>query len=87
MSLTNFFLDSQILAEDIATSGNAGFELHLSDEDFHHARVLRLKPGEHIGVIDASKNFYECEIQNFDKSLIVKNSQKNVGERSELSQI
>lgn len=73
MSLQHFFLENQILNDEITSSKDGSFKLNLGSDDFHHAKVLRLKPGEHIGVIDSSSNFYECEIIEFEQSLIVKN--------------
>lgn len=73
MSLQHFFLENQILEDEISSSHDGSFKLDLNHEDLHHAKVLRLKPGEHIGVIDSTSNFYECEILDFDQSLIVKN--------------
>lgn len=73
MSLQHFFLKNQVLDSCIKQSCNAGFLLELESEDLHHAKVLRLKAGEHIGVIDASGVFYECEIMDCQDSLIVKN--------------
>lgn len=67
MALPQFFLDHQIIAEETASS----FPLRLSDEDFRHARVLRLKPGEHIAVIDAMLDYFECEIVAFDHDTLM----------------
>lgn len=76
MSLQHFFLDNQVLSETIKACENHAFCLDLLHEDLHHAKVLRLKPGEHIGVIDADGVFYECEITDFGNKMMVKNSQK-----------
>lgn len=76
MSLQHFFLDKQVLSSEIEFSNNEGFKLNLNHDDFHHAKVLRLKAGEHIGVIDSAHVFYECEIVDFEDFLIVKNCQK-----------
>ncbi len=65
MSLPRFFLDQQVLAEQ----KNESFVLELSDEDAKHLRVLRLSPGEHLAVIDASLDYFECEIQGFEGRL------------------
>ena len=58
MSLPRFFLDDQVLSSET----EAVFPLRLSAEDAKHARVLRLAPGEHIAVIDATQDYFECEI-------------------------
>lgn len=63
MSLPHFFLDNQILADE----SQPIFPLRLSSEDAKHARVLRLKPGEHVAVIDAVQDYFECEIVSVDK--------------------
>ena len=63
MSLQHFFLDKQILSQE--TEGV--FELRLCVEDVKHARVLRLHAGEHIAVIDADSDYFECEIVRFDR--------------------
>lgn len=61
MSLAQFFLDDQRLEE--CDDGNT--VITLSDEDRNHLRALRLKPGEHIALIDASEVYFECEILSF----------------------
>lgn len=66
MSLHRFFLDEQVLS---AEEGSA-FELRLSDEDLRHARVLRLSPGEHIAVVDASGDYFECKVERMGDSLV-----------------
>lgn len=58
MSLPRFFLTKQILGNITSAS----FELDLSADDLKHAQVLRLQPGEHIAVIDAAQDYFECEI-------------------------
>lgn len=58
MSLPHFFLEQQILAG----LDQEVFPLRLSAEDVKHANVLRLKPGEHIAVIDAVNDYFECEL-------------------------
>lgn len=63
MSLPHFFLDDQILASE----SNPTFELRLSSDDSKHARALRLKPGEHIAVLDAAQDYFECCVESFDK--------------------
>lgn len=67
MSIPHFFLDSQIIAQQ----SEREFILHLSADDLKHAKVLRLKTGEHIAVIDAAKDYFECEICSFDNGQLV----------------
>ncbi|HIS39898.1 MAG TPA: 16S rRNA (uracil(1498)-N(3))-methyltransferase [Candidatus Aphodovivens avistercoris] len=62
MSLARFFLDEQVLAAEEA----AVFPLRLSADDAKHARVLRLAAGEHIAVVDAAQDYFECAIESFD---------------------
>ena len=73
MSLQHFFLEDQDFARDLEAASDGLVELKLSNEDLHHAKVLRLKAGEHIGVIDSGQRYFRCEIIDFQKSLIVKN--------------
>lgn len=58
MSLPLFFLDDQVLAAECEPV----FPLRLSAEDAKHARVLRIAPGEHIAVVDADADRFECEV-------------------------
>lgn len=58
MSLHHFFLDEQVLAAEEAEV----FLLRLSADDRKHAKVLRLSVGEHLGIIDAAQDYFECEI-------------------------
>lgn len=67
MSLHQFFLDDQVLADE----DGATFALRLAREDAKHARVLRLRPGEHLAVVDAASDYFECEIVDFDGDLPV----------------
>lgn len=62
MSLPHFYLEDQVLANE---TGDV-FLLRLAREDAKHARVLRLAPGEHIAVVDAVQDYFECEIVSFD---------------------
>lgn len=62
MSLPRFFLEHQLLGEQV----EAVFPLRLSLDDAKHAKVLRLGAGEHIAVVDASHDYFECEIVSFD---------------------
>lgn len=65
MSLPRFFLDNQVLAAET----EAVFPLRLSRDDAKHARVLRLTAGEHVAVIDAGQDYFECEIVDFSDQL------------------
>ena len=60
MSLQHFYLESQVLAEE----ADEVFALMLSPDDEKHARVLRMGPGEHIAVVDAALDYFECEIES-----------------------
>lgn len=63
MSLPHFYLDNQVLADEAAEI----FPLRLAEDDAKHARVLRLAPGEHIAVIDAAQDYFECEVVSIDR--------------------
>lgn len=63
MALQHFYLDNQVLANEAAPV----FPLRLAADDAKHARVLRLAPGEHIAVVDAAKDYFECEVVSFDR--------------------
>ncbi|MEC4294260.1 RsmE family RNA methyltransferase [Adlercreutzia shanghongiae] len=65
MSLPRFFLENQVLAAET----EAVFPLRLSAEDAKHAKVLRLAVGEHIAVIDADSDYFECEIADFSDNV------------------
>ena len=62
MSLHHFFLEDQVLADE----GDAVFPLRLAADDLKHAHVLRLQPGEHVAVVDAASDYFECEVVSFD---------------------
>lgn len=76
MSLQHFFLENQDFGSEFEASADGSVTLSLSADDLHHAKVLRLKPGEHIGIIDSKQKFFEVEIVEFSKDLLVKNSTK-----------
>lgn len=61
MSLHQFFLNDQV----IALESDEVFPLRLARDDAKHARVLRLNAGEHVAVIDAAQDYFECEIVSF----------------------
>ncbi len=66
MTLPHFFLKHQVIAQQ----SSAVFALELSQEDLKHAQVLRLSAGEHIAVIDASSDYFECEVVSLSKSAL-----------------
>ena len=61
MSLPHFYLENQV----IAFEGTEAFPLRLSPDDAKHARALRLAPGEHVAVVDAAQDYFECEVVSF----------------------
>ena len=65
MSLPHFFLNDQVLASE----GEPVFPLRLASDDAKHARVLRLAPGEHVAVVDAAQDYFECEIVDFSDAV------------------
>lgn len=62
MSLPHFYLENQVVALEEATV----FPLRLTPDDAKHARVLRLTSGEHVAVVDAARDYFECEIVSTD---------------------
>ncbi len=62
MALPRFFLEEQVLPAE----QEAVFPLRLAADDARHARVLRLAPGEHIAVVDAASDYFECEVASMD---------------------
>lgn len=68
MSLHRFFLDNQVLEQETEDV----FALRLSASDAKHARVLRLQVGEHIAIIDAASDYFECEVVDFVDDLVVR---------------
>lgn len=67
MSLPRFFLSDQVLAHETEET----FPLSLNDGDLKHARVLRLREGEHISIVDAARDYFECRIVSFDSQMHV----------------
>lgn len=65
MSLPRFFLTHQVLSQETAET----FPLQLDADDLKHFRVLRLHRKEHIAIVDASGNYYECEIASCEDEL------------------
>lgn len=60
MSLPRFFLEDQVLAQE----AEPVFPLRLAPDDMKHARALRLAPGEHIAVVDAAQDYFECRVED-----------------------
>lgn len=67
MSLQTFFLPHQTLSQERQRI----FALELAPEDAHHLRVLRMHPGEHIAVVDADHDYFECCIETVDDGVWV----------------
>lgn len=65
MSLPHFYLEDQV----IASEEKREFPLRLSAADARHARVLRVAPGEHVAVVDAAQDYFECEVVDFSDAL------------------
>ncbi len=66
MSLPHFFLKDQVLSAET----NSVFELRLAPDDAKHAKVLRLQPGEHVAVVDAASDYFECEVATFEGGVL-----------------
>lgn len=62
MSLPHFFLSDQVLAAE----SEPEFFLRLAPDDAKHARVLRIGVGEHIAVVDAASDYFECEVVSIE---------------------
>lgn len=58
MSLHHLFLHGQVLSE----ASDRVISLSFDEDDLRHVRALRLRPGEHIAVVDASSDYFECEV-------------------------
>lgn len=67
MSLPHFFLDEQILSFIETPS----FVLRLSSEDRKHFNALRLQVGEHLAVIDADADYFECVVESLSREEVV----------------
>ena len=72
MSFHHFFLNEQV----IASQSEASFALRLTPEDAKHARVLRLKPGEHLSAVDAAGDYFELEVVDASQDLEVRIAQR-----------
>lgn len=71
MSLPRFFLDEQVIAQE----GSSEFPLRLAQDDMKHFKVLRLQPSEHIAVIDAASDYFECQITSVAPEVMVRIAQ------------
>ena len=79
MSYPHFYLEHQILADETGDS----ILLELSADDAKHAKVLRLKPGEMIAVIDAATDYFICELTDVSRTgITVRIASKEAGERA-----
>lgn len=58
MSLHRFFLEDQVLSE----SADGTVEIALSKDDLKHLKAARISPGELVAVIDASTDYFQCEV-------------------------
>lgn len=65
MSLQHIYLDDQLLSQESSDV----FELMVSGDDLKHLRVLRVEPGEHVAVVDASSDYFECEFVDLSGEL------------------
>lgn len=76
MSLQTFFNNTQNVSDLISKNESSSFSLDISVEDYKHLRALRIKTGEHIGVVDCTGTYYNCEVESFNPSTLnIKNSQ------------
>lgn len=83
MSLPQFFLQDQVLAAET----DEVFPLRLERDDAKHARVLRLAAGEHIAVIDASRDYFECEIVDFSDEIPLVKIARHLESKDEGAQV
>lgn len=58
MSLHRFFLEDQVLSE----SGERTANISLSKDDIKHLKAARVSPGELVAVIDATSDYFQCEV-------------------------
>lgn len=65
MSLQHIYLESQVLSAETSDV----FELEVSKDDLRHLRVLRVSVGEHVAVVDASLDYFECEFVDLSGEL------------------
>ena len=78
MSLPRFFLDEQVIAQE----ADSEFTLRLAQDDLKHFKVLRLQPGEHIAVIDAASDYFECQITSVGAEVMVRIAQHESAPRN-----
>lgn len=83
MSLPQFFLQDQV----IAAEADEVFPLRLSRDDAKHARVLRLAAGEHIAVIDSTRDYFECEIIDFTDEIPMVKIARHLESKDEGAQV
>ena len=67
MALLHFYLEHQLISDETKKI----FALRLNEDDYRHARAQRLSRGEHIAVIDAAKDYYECEVEEFNSDQLL----------------
>ncbi|MGN1362032.1 MAG: RsmE family RNA methyltransferase [Eggerthellaceae bacterium] len=65
MSLQHFYLEDQVVSRE----SQPQFLLRLLPEDVKHLQVLRMGPGEHIAVVDAAQDYFQCQILGFEDGL------------------
>lgn len=58
MSLHRFFLEDQVLSE----SADGTVDISLSKDDLKHLKAARISPGELVAVVDASTDYFQCEV-------------------------
>lgn len=66
MALHHFFVDNQVLEQE----EDEVFPLRLSLEDMKHAHVLRLAEHERIAVVDATQDYFVCEVVSVEDSYL-----------------
>lgn len=67
MSLPHFFLDDQV----VSSITKPIFALCLSSEDRKHFNALRMQVGEHLAVIDADADYFECVVESLSREEVV----------------
>lgn len=79
MSLPRFFLSNQVISDETEEV----FGLRLDKDDLNHVKALRLKKGEHLVAIDATTDYFECEIESADaEGVFVRISQRKESDSS-----
>lgn len=67
MSLQHFYLEDQVISHE----SEPEFLLRLLPEDAKHLQVLRMGPGEHLAVVDADQDYFQCQIVAMEDGLPV----------------